>query len=143
MAFFTSWVKESDRSLWLLRHSVPQETTSSLLTTEKTNGTNILCLVLKISKISKISGVEKFNAFFVRNSNVKRRKCFYFRNNCTQKRQKLKITLFDTCMLESRKQKNLFTFFWFWLQQDLKFFFVCLMIDFLPKLNRQFPNKKN
>ena len=42
------------------------------------------------------------------------------------KKTKLKTTVFDkrlyTCMLQSKKQRKLLTFFWFWLQQDLKLF---------------------
>ena len=42
------------------------------------------------------------------------------------KKTKLKTTVFDkrlyTCMLQSKKQRKLLTFFWFWLQQDLNLF---------------------
>ena len=61
------------------------------------------------------------------------------------KKTKLKTKMFDkrlyTCMLQSKKQRKLLTFFWFWLQQDLNFF--SLFEDwFSSKFNRQFLYKK-
>ena len=144
MAFLTLSLKEYDTQF--LRKL---QLHASTFTTEGTNGANVFCLVLKISKIPKISGGEKLNAFFVQNTHEKCTKRFYFRNNCVRKRQKdnqtkLKTTVFDkrlyTCMLQSKKQRKLLTFFWFWLLEP---FFVCLKIDFLPNSTDNFYTKNS
>ena len=120
---------------------------ASTFITEKTNGTNILCLVLKISKIPKISGGEKFNAFFVQNTHVKRTKWFYFWNNCMRKRQKLKTTVFVwqmilACCSQENKENCLLFFGSDFNRTGIFSSFAFKKIDFLPKLNRQFVNKK-
>ena len=112
------------------------------------NGTIVFCLVLKINKISKISRGWEVSCILRMKYQRKRTKCFCFRNNCVRKRQKMKITVFVWQMsshlqITVKKTEETVYFFWVqWLQQDLKFLFICLLIDFLPKWNRQFLNNK-
>ena len=105
----------------------------------------VLCW--KLAKSPRSQGGEKVNAFFVQNTHVKCTKCFHFRNNCRRKRQKLKTTVFVwqmilACCSQENKENCLLFFGSDFNRTGIFSSFAFKKIDFLPKLNRQFVNKK-
>jgi len=86
----------------------------------------VLCW--KLAKSPRSQGVRSWmhSSYKIHTKNVLN--VFTFRTIASEKdkKTKLKTTVFDkrlyTCMLQSKKQRKLLTFFWFWLQQDLKLF---------------------
>ena len=91
-------------------------------------GLMFFVLCWKLAKSPRSQGVRSWmhSSYKIHTKNVLN--VFTFRTIASEKdkKTKLKTTVFDkrlyTCMLQSKKQRKLLTFFWFWLQQDLKLF---------------------